>query len=188
MRTALPGPSDASITIALWPEQAPAGQREALLAMQAPRPCPSEEDGWAFVVTSDLLADGADRLMERAEFGAEWSGRIDVSFYPEDTRVRSTLHFSGPLGIAGSCWIDETLAVDPDSGSPAVASESGDDAGLAGFVACRRFADELAEGGAGAQALALFPTSLATGPSSTAMWATAIELTDDLVIIRGDVR
>lgn len=187
-RMAMPDPTDSSTTIAVWPARAPAAVEASRLEMRASWPCVSEVDGWAFIVTRDLLSDGAELLMERADFGSEWSGSIDVSFHPEDTRVRSTLSFSGPFGISGSCWIDETLAIDSDLGLPTVVSESGDDAGLAGLVACRRFADELSEGGAGAQAVGLFPDSLADAASSAAMRATSIELSDDLVVIRGDLR
>ena len=153
-----------------------------------PGPCLDGERGWAFGVTRALLQDGADRLMERADFGSSWSGSIEVTFAPEDARVRSTLYFSGPLGISGSCWLDETPVIDPDSGTPGVVTESGDQAGLAGIVACRRFEEELSEGGAGAQAMALFPKTLAAADSGPGMRAETIEVTDELLIIRGVTR
>jgi hypothetical protein len=182
-----PDPGDGALLVALWPGGAPSDDGSAAAALQGADACPDAAAGWAFGVTHELLADGADRLLERAEFGSDWSAEIEVSLHPEDARVRSTLRFSGPWGISGSCWIDETLMVGPD-GLPGVISESGDDAGLPGLVACRRFEAEMSEGAAGAQAVALFPPSLAAADASPRLRATGVGIIDGLVVVRGETR
>jgi hypothetical protein len=61
----------------------------------------------------------------------------------------------------------------------------GNEAGFAGLVACSRFEKEMTEGGAGAQAVALFPIELARGPAEVALRPAAIEVTPDVVVIHG---
>ncbi len=181
------GPAGEATVVALWPGGEPAHE-SAVSELHEADACAPAESGWSFGVTHALLADAADRLLERADFGSDWTGNIEVTFHPEEARVRSTLDFSGPFGIEGSCWIDETLAIESDSGRPLVVGQSGDDAGLPGLVACRRFEAEMSEGGAGAQALALLPATIGEGHAEVTLAATGFELTQELLIVRGDVR
>jgi hypothetical protein len=183
--TVPPRPPEHGTIVALWPNGAPSSGAAAIEASRVDAACAAAESGWTLRVTRDLLADGADRLLEQAEFGDDWSARIDVSFHPRQSRVRTKLDFSGPFGVNGACWIDETFVIHPENGLPDVITKSQNDAGLAGLVACRRFERELADGGAGAQALALLATTLrdeATGPSLT---VSRIDVTDELIALSG---
>lgn len=182
-----PKSPDEAMIVALWPHQAPRDSEQTRQQVRSPGPCAGVDDGWAFTVTHDLLASGANRLLDGAQIGSDWSGQIDVTFHPAESRVRSTLTFSGPFGISGSCWIDETLSIDGPSGLPKVTTERGDDAGIAGLVACRRFEEEMHEGGAGALAIALFPADV-TSQTQAALRATEVEVTSSAVIVRGLAR
>jgi hypothetical protein len=185
----MPTPSDGSTLLGTWPAGTPTELETALADLESDGACANPGSGWSFAVTRDVLADGADRVIEQASFGDDWDANIEVSFYPDDDRVRTTLRFSGPLGMSGSCWIDEWLEVDTTSGLPMVTAERGDDAGLAGLVACRRFEAEMTEGGAGGQATALFPDALSSGDLlRTPLQATSIEVTADLIVVRGGDR
>jgi hypothetical protein len=90
--------------------------------------------------------------------------------------------------MSGSCWIDEVLTVDKLIGLPTVITTTGDDAGFAGLVACQRFEAEMAEGGAGGQAVALLPRSLTTPDGPTAFLATDAAVTDDGIVVTGHSR
>ena len=185
----MPTPTDDSTLFGMWPAGTPSQLEAALADLESERVCARPARGWAFAVTRDMLADGADRVLEQADFGDDWNATIEVSFDAEDGRIRTALRFSGPLGISGSCWIDEWPSVDAATGLPMVRSERGDDAGLAGLVACRRFEAEMTEGGAGGQAMALFPDALASGDvPDTSLRATTVEVLPDLVVIRGTGR
>jgi hypothetical protein len=186
--TVPPRPLDRGMIVALWPNGAPSPGEAAMTASRGDEACATADSTWALRITRELLADGADRLLERATFGEDWTATIDVSLHPGQSRVRTRLDFSGPFGVKGSCWIDETFAIDLQTGLPEVISSSENDAGLAGLVACRRFEKELAGGGAGAQALALLPSAVTDGSTDPTLALSRIEVTDGMVTLSGTTR
>lgn len=182
------------LIVALWPVGAPP-EDQAIRVAQDATPCSHVDagpsavgGGWSFALTHDLLSDAADRLLERADFGSEWIAHIEVTLHPKQAQVRTKLDFSGPLGITGSCWMDEIVVIDLETGLPDVERKSGNDAGLPGLVACRRFEQELDAGGAAAQALALFPPALVEEDADITLAVTDVDVTDEMIIVSGRTR
>lgn len=185
--SALVDASGPDMVVAVWPNGTPEGVRETQRVASAASCAPSGHD-WTFAVTHDLLSDGADRLLRQAHFDSDWNARIVVSLHPGQSRIRTKLHFSGPFGVRGTCWVDESLVIDLQTGLPDVERKSVNDAGLPGLVACGRFEDELSGGGAGAQALSLFPADLTEGDQGVALAVTHVAVSDEAVVISGETR
>jgi hypothetical protein len=83
---------------------------------------------------------------------------VSLEWYPSETRLRTTLVFAGPLDIPnGTCWIDDALTVDSDSGTVRASSDRGVKTSPFAEGACGRFFDHLPDGGAGEQAVTLLP-------------------------------
>lgn len=173
--------------IAAWPSGASEADLARFRAGDDIGPCAEPTEGWAFTVTDDLLADGADRLLAAAEFSEEWTAAISVELQPEESRVRTTLRFVGPLAVGGSCWLDETLTLDAASGRPVVRAEAGDDAGIPGLVACGRFHESMPDGGAGALALALLPAEASGADGQPVLRAGSVVVGADRITVTGDL-
>lgn len=153
----------------------------------ASEPCRPADGGWVAAISRDLLSDGADRLLADADINDPWTGAVDVSLDAGGETVRSLLRFTGPLGISGTCWVDETLSVDPTTAAVAVSAASGDDAGFAGMVACTRFADSMPDGAAGAQALALVPHGDGGIVDGVRLLVSSVEVTPDAIVVQGRI-
>jgi hypothetical protein len=176
----------ALVTAAVWPSGASTEQVSEWRQDQTRSGCPEHHDGWSLRITRALLADGADRLLAEAEFGDPWTAFMEVELRPAESSIRTVLHFGGPLGISGTCWVDDILSVDPTTGTPVVVAVAGNDAGVFGMIACTRFAESIPDGAAGEQARDLVPTGATLGgPTDLRVVADSITLSEDALVIEG---
>ena len=177
---------DPMLAIAAWPFVTSGQLGDDLAAPSDRDPCHQPSPAWTAAVTIDLLADGADAILANEQLSEGWSGSVAVTVEPNRSLVRSELTFSGPFGIGGHCWIDETITVDPATSTLSVTSESGNDAGLAGLVACKRFEESMVEGGAGGQAIALLSFAQPDRPVGDQRFEVeSAEVTESAVVVSG---
>ena len=124
-------------------------------------PCLVPGFEWTSRFGREFIAAGADRLLEEADRTPGFSSSGLIEWYPEENRMRTTLEFSGPLGIpSGSCWVDDVLTVDEASGTVSPSRNRDQDTSLLGGVVCDRFYDALTDGGAGEQTVTLLPETV----------------------------
>ena len=188
--TAAPAADDAGSMTAIgaWPFVASERHQDALASQTDDTPCRATSSGWTAAVTMDLLADGADAILAAEQLSEGWSGSVAVTVEPDRSVVHTELTFTGPLGIGGHCWIDETVTIDPATSTIVLTAESGNDAGLAGLVACRRFEDSMVEGGAGGQAMALL-TYVGSGQlvGGQRFAVESVEVGEEAIVLSGSV-
>jgi hypothetical protein len=109
-----------------------------------------------------FLEAGADQMLAEAPTTPGIDSDVTIDWYPSEGRMRTTLVFAGPLDIPnGTCWIDDALVVDAETGTVAASGEQGLETSPFAEGACGRFFDHLPDGGAGEQAVTLLPTSVA---------------------------
>lgn len=128
---------------------------------QMPNECLGRNVDWTILVGRDFLDVGADRMLELAPTTPGISSNVEVSWFPAENRVRTTLHFAGPFDIPnGTCWIDDTLSTDTQLGRYTSEQHQGLETSPFAESACGRFFDYLANGGAGEQATKLLPLAI----------------------------
>lgn len=113
---------------------------------------------WSARFGRAFLEAGAERMLEEAPTTPGIDSEVMLEWIPEESRVRTTLAFAGPLDIpSGTCWVDDTLGVDVATGTVVASGERGVVTSPFAEAACGRFFDHLPDGGAGEQAVNLLP-------------------------------
>lgn len=131
------------------------------LEHQGSGPCLQPGAEWTARLGRDFLEAGADRMLADAPTTPGIDSDVTIEWYPEETRMRTTLVFAGPFDIPnGTCWIDDALSVEAGGGIVVASGEQGLATSPFAEGACGRFFDHLPEGGAGEQAVTLLPTSV----------------------------
>ena len=117
---------------------------------------------WTSRFGREFIAAGADQLLEEAPKTPGFSSSSLIEWYPDESRMRTTLEFSGPLGIPnGACWVDDVLTVDVATGSVSTSRERDQETSPLGGIVCDRFYAALPDGGAGEQTVSLLPETVA---------------------------
>lgn len=152
-------------------------------------PCLQPGSGWTARFGRDFLAAGADQMLAEAPTTPGIDSEVDIEWFPEERRLRTTLVFAGPLDIPnGTCWIDDALTVDAESGIVAASRERGLETSLFAEGACGRFFDHLPDGGAGEQAVTLLPATVVLDDGTTLRFvAGEVSLEDDSVVVAGSL-
>ena len=112
---------------------------------------------------------------------------VDIEWFADEARLRTTLVFSGPLDIPnGTCWIDDELSLDSAQGRAVASGEQGVRTSPFAEGACGRFFDHLPLGGAGEQAVTLFPVEVQLAAGGTIRFvATELTVGDDAIEVGG---
>ena len=114
---------------------------------------------WTARFGQSFLAAGADLMLAEAPTTPGIDSAVDIEWYPDEARLRTTLVFAGPLDIPnGTCWVDDALSV--AEGSIETTGDQGMETSPFAEGACRRFFEYLPDGGAGEQAVTLLPTEV----------------------------
>jgi hypothetical protein len=173
-----------SLRIGAWSTagtgEAVAARRQAGLEQVA---CLAPGATWSARITFDLLRAGADRRAATVALSPGTTADVDVSFHPAEARVRTFLDFELPLGIGGTCWLDDVLSVNGSSGRLSVASTSGMDVTLFAEYGCERFMALMPDGGAGEQAIGLVPGEIVLDDATTIPLAARQVTLDDLAVL-----
>jgi len=191
-----------TVRIGIWasasdaPDSA-AGRRQRLVATD----CLADGASWTTTISGGLLQAGAERILAGARLPddsgsppirEDAEAAIAVELDPADGLVRTTLQFNvpvGPLRLGGTCWIDDTLAVDGATGTAITRASSGMDVDPFTESACQKFAAFMTEGGAGEQALALLPLEITLDDGMTARFvAASATVGDQSLVMSGAVR
>lgn len=123
--------------------------------------CLAPTTEWTARFGRDFLQLGAEQMLAEAPTTPGIDSDVIIDWYPEETRLRTTLNFAGPLDIPnGICWIDDVLSVDAATGTIVASGEQGVKTSPFAEGACRRFFDHLPDGGAGEQAVTLLPATV----------------------------
>lgn len=152
-------------------------------------PCLMVEFDWTARFSREFLIEGAELMLEKAPRTPGFDSSIELEWFPDEARLRSTLSFSGPFGIpSGTCWVDDVLTIDPGSGRAVASGDRGMDVSPLGDVVCGRFYDNLSGGGAGEQAVNLLPAEVALGDGRTLRFvAETVHVFDDALAVAGIV-
>ena len=151
-------------------------------------PCLESGAEWTARFSRVFLEAGADQMLAEAPTTPGISSAVDIEWYPDQVRLRTTLVFAGPLDIPnGTCWIDDTLSV--TDGSVGASGEQGVKTSLFAEGACGRFFDHLPDGGAGEQAITLLPAAVELGDGAVLHFvADEVIVRDDAVVVAGSFR
>jgi len=152
-------------------------------------PCLQPGAEWTARFGRDFLEAGADRMLADAPTTPGIDSDVSIEWSPDETRMRTTLVFAGPFDIPnGTCWIDDVLSVEADSGIVVASGEQGLTTSPFAEGACGRFFDHLPEGGAGEQAVTLLPTSVALPDGSELRFvAEDVLVAEDAVSVSGSL-
>jgi hypothetical protein len=142
---------------------------------------------WTARFGREFLETGADRMLAEAPTTPGIDSSVDLEWYPAETRLRTTLVFSGPLDIPnGTCWVDDALTV--EDGVVLASGEHGVKTSLFAESACGRFFDHLPDGGAGEQAVTLLPSTIDVGDAGVLRFvAESVEVREDGVVVAGSL-
>jgi hypothetical protein len=142
---------------------------------------------WTSRFGRDFIEAGADQLLEDAPKTPGFSSSGTIEWYPDENRMRTSLEFSGPLGIPnGTCWVDDVLTVDVASGSVGTSRERDRDTSPLGGVVCDRFYSYLPDGGAGEQTVSLLPETVALPDGSELRFVVEdVVVGEDALIVSG---
>lgn len=154
------------------------------------RPCSLLGSEWTARFARDFLVEGAELMLQQAERTPGFESTIELEWFPAESRIRSSLDFSGPFGIpSGTCWVDDTLTVDAGSGRVVASGDRGMDVSLFGDVVCDRFYGNLPKGGAGEQAAGLLPSEVSTDDGRLLRFvAETVQVLDDALVMAGSIR
>lgn len=142
---------------------------------------------WTARFRQSFLQAGADEMLAQAPTTPGIDSRVDIEWFADEDRLRTTLTFAGPLDIPnGTCWIDDVLSIDEASGTAQASGEQGVRTSPFAEGACGRFFDHLSDGGAGEQAITLFPVSIVLDDGGELQFvATALAVTDTEITVSG---
>jgi len=152
-------------------------------------PCLEPGSEWSARYGREFLEAGADQMLAEADTTPGFSSSIDIEWHPDEDRLRTVLVFAGPFDIPnGTCWVDDALSVDHLAGLVVASGEQGLETSLFGEVACRRFFDNLPDGGAGEQAVTLLPATVELLDGSVLRFvAERVDVRDDAVVVAGSL-
>jgi len=144
---------------------------------------------WTARFGRDFLEAGADYLLAQAPTTPGIDSDVTIEWYPDEARMRTTLVFAGPLDIPnGTCWIDDALAANDETGTVAASGEQGVRTSPFAEGACSRFFDHLPDGGAGEQAVTLLPASVTLADGGVVRFvAQDVNVTEGSVTVSGRV-
>jgi hypothetical protein len=145
---------------------------------------------WTARYGRDFLEAGADRMLAEAPTTPGIDSDVTIEWYPDESRLRTTLVFAGPLDIPnGTCWVDDRLSVDETSGTVVASGEQGVRTSPFAEVACGRFFGNLPDGGAGAQVATLLPAVVELDDGGVLrLVAEDVVVRDDAIIISGSLQ
>ncbi len=144
---------------------------------------------WTTRFSRTFLQAGADRMLTEAPTTPGIESSVEIEWFADDDRLRTTLVFAGPFDIPnGSCWIDDVLSVDVADGIATASGEHGAETSPFAEGACGRFFDHLPDGGAGQQAITLFPAEVALADGRLVRFAVSrLFVTEDEVVVGGSI-
>jgi hypothetical protein len=152
---------------------------------------PCLEDGfeWTARFERTFLEAGADQMLAEAPTTPGISSEVDIEWYPDESRLRTTLTFAGPLDIPnGTCWVDDTLALESATGLVSASGEQDRKTSPFAEGACDRFFDHLPDGGAGEQAVTLLPSMVELADGSRLRFvASEVSVGDDAIVVAGSL-
>jgi hypothetical protein len=142
---------------------------------------------WTARFGQPFLQASADRMLLEAQTTPGIESAVDIGWFAAEHRLRTTLVFAGPFDIPnGTCWIDDTLSIDAQAGTAVASGQQGLETSPFAEGACGRFFDHLAEGGAGEQAVTLFPMEVDLPDGGTIrLVATHLSVTDAEIVVGG---
>ena len=147
------------------------------------------EDGyeWTSRFDRDFLQAGAELMLAAAPTTPGIDSAVTIEWHPDETRVRTTLEFAGPLDIPnGTCWVDDALEV--QSGVVRASAEQGVKTSPFAGSACGRFFDHLPNGGAGEQAVTLLPAIIELpGGGQLRFVAEDVSVREDAIVVMGSL-
>ena len=152
-------------------------------------PCLEPGSGWSARFGRGNIEAGADQMLAEAPTTPGIDSNVSIEWYPDETRLRTSLVFAGPLDFPnGTCWIDDALSVDDADGTVATSGERGVETSPFAEGACGRFFDHLPDGGAGEQTAMLLPTALDLADGSALRFVVEqVEVRDDGVVLAGSL-
>jgi hypothetical protein len=184
--------------IAVWPTKAVETLALADHAAIGSIRCRPDDASWGATISLPLLQAGAERILEAARqpsvggalIPADAEATISVELDAAQSRVRTKLEFSvpaGPFRLGGTCWIDEVLQLDPESGRPSAQLTTGMD--VAPFVesGCAKFEQFMAGRGAGVRALDLVPGVTTAVSTSPFLVTASISVAEDRIVLSGGI-
>jgi hypothetical protein len=176
-----------ALRIGVWSATAPADSAMADRRIRLETAsCLTTGAAWSARVTLDLLRAGADRRASAVRLSPGTSAKVDVSFHPAESRVRTFLDFELPLGIGGICWLDDVLSMDAPGGVATAASSTGMDVTPFAEYGCERFMALMPDGGAGEQAVSLVPTQVIhEGEPTRVLRAGQVRVEDAVIVVDG---
>jgi hypothetical protein len=147
------------------------------------------EDGreWTSRFDRDFLQAGAELMLAEAPTTPGIDSVVTIEWHPEESRVRTTLAFAGPLDIPnGTCWVDDALEV--QDGVVRASGERGVKTSPFAESACSRFFDHLPDGGAGEQAVTLLPTIIELPDGGQLRFvAEDVSVREDALVVMGSL-
>ncbi len=152
-------------------------------------PCLEPGSDWTARFGRDNIEAGAEQMLAEAPTTPGIDSSVSIEWYPDETRLRTTLVFAGPLDFPnGTCWIDDALSVDDASGTVATSGERGVKTSPFAEAACGRFFDHLPDGGAGEQTAMLLPSAVDLVDGSVLRFVVEqVEVRDDGVVLAGSL-
>ena len=145
---------------------------------------------WTAYFGRGFLQAGAERMLAEAPTTPGIDSEVSIEWHPDETRLRTTLVFAGPLDIPnGTCWVDDRLSIDAEGGIVLASGEQGVETSPFAEGACGRFFDHLPNGGAGEQAVTMLPSSIKLGDGSQLhLLAESVIVSSDAVIVAGSLQ
>lgn len=144
---------------------------------------------WTARFSRAFLQAGADRMLMEAPTTPGIESSVEIEWFAAEHRLRTTLVFAGPFDIPnGSCWIDDVLSIDAADGIAVASGEHGVETSPFAEGACDRFFDHLPEGGAGQQAITLFPAEVALADGRRVRFAVSrLAVTEEEIVVGGSI-
>jgi hypothetical protein len=161
----------------------------AELPVAAGAPCLEPGYAWTARFGSHFLGSGAERMLAEAPTTPGIESNVIIEWHPDEARLRTQLHFAGPFDIPnGTCWVDDTLSVETETGTVLASGEQGQKTSLLAGSACGRFFDHLPDGGAGEQVATLLPRSIGLPDGSSLHFAAEdVSVSDAAITIAGSL-
>lgn len=142
---------------------------------------------WTTRLGQGFLQAGADEMLAQAPTTPGVESSVDIEWVADEDRLRTTLVFAGPFDIPkGTCWIDDALSLDEATGVAVASGDQGVETSPFAEGACGRFFEHLPDGGAGEQAISMFPRCVPLkGGGEIRFVATYVSVTPEAVVVGG---